>query len=125
MGNMLWLDSAFPLDKPETDPGVERGDCPGGVEITPTYLRENFPNGYVTFKNAAVGEIGSTTSVTQAPSPVTTPYPTQTAPTSYPTHKAPTPYPTHQSCSAKSQPCEKNSDCCKKKCNKTKKKCKK
>jgi len=141
--NMLWLDSAFPLDKPETDPGVKRGDCPGGVESTPTYLRENFPNGYVTFKNAAVGEIGSTTSVTQAPSPVTTPYPTQTAPTSYPTHKAPTPYPTHkaptpyptqkaptsyptqQSCSAKSQPCEKNSDCCKKKCNKTKKKCKK
>merc|ERR1739845_307189 len=59
-------------------------------------MGENFPNGYVTFKNAAVGEIGSTTSVTQAPSPVTTPYPTQTAPTSYPTHKAPTPYPTHK-----------------------------
>ena len=58
--NMLWLDSSFPLDKPDTDPGIKRGDCPGGVESTPTYLRENFANGYVTFKNAAVGEIGST-----------------------------------------------------------------
>merc|ERR1711982_274502 len=58
--NMLWLDSAYPLDKPETDPGIKRGDCPGGVEITPTYLRKTYPNGYVTFKNAAVGEIGST-----------------------------------------------------------------
>jgi len=58
--NMLWLDSSYPLDKPKTDPGITRGDCPGGVESTPTYVRENFPNGYVTFKNAAVGEIGST-----------------------------------------------------------------
>jgi len=58
--NMLWLDSAYPLNKPDTDPGIKRGDCPGGVESTPTYLRESFPNGYVTFKNAAVGEIGST-----------------------------------------------------------------
>merc|ERR1712111_261299 len=51
---------AYPLDKPETDPGIKRGDCPGGVESTPTYLRKTYPNGYVTFKNAAVGEIGST-----------------------------------------------------------------
>merc|ERR1719436_1273389 len=40
--NMLWLDSAFPLDKPETDPGVRRGDCVGGESSTPTYLRENY-----------------------------------------------------------------------------------
>ena len=58
--NMLWLDSAFPLDKPVTDPGIKRGECPGGKESAPTYLRENFPNASVTFKNAAVGEIGST-----------------------------------------------------------------
>lgn len=58
--NMLWLDSSYPLERPDTDPGIKRGDCPGGVESTPTYLRENFPDGYVTFKNAAVGEIGST-----------------------------------------------------------------
>merc|ERR1712183_562230 len=71
--NMLWLDSAFPLDKPETDPGIKRGDCPGGVQSTPTYLRENFPNGYVTFQNAAVGEIGSTVTLPPTPSPTKSP----------------------------------------------------
>jgi len=58
--NMLWLDSAYPLDEPEDAPGVKRGECPGGVESTPTYLRENFPDSYVTFQNVAIGEIGST-----------------------------------------------------------------
>merc|ERR1711884_573917 len=58
--NMLWLDSAYPLNKPVTDPGIKRGDCPGGVTSTPTYLRDTYPNGYVVFMNAAVGEIGST-----------------------------------------------------------------
>merc|ERR1712102_89305 len=72
--NMLWLDSAYPLNKPVTDPGIKRGDCPGGVESTPTYVRENFPNGYVTFKNAAVGEIGSTTDFNPTP-PAPTPTP--------------------------------------------------
>ena len=32
----------------------------GGEESTPTYLRQKYPNGGVIFKNAAVGEIGST-----------------------------------------------------------------
>merc|ERR1712241_1301937 len=36
--NMNWLDSAFPLDKPVTDPGVKRGECPGGESSTPTYV---------------------------------------------------------------------------------------
>jgi len=78
---MLWLDSSFPLDRPETDPGIKRGECPGGIESTPAYLRENFPDGYVTFKNAAVGEIGSTYILppTQAPNPA--PTPTTTPPT--------------------------------------------
>jgi cellulose 1,4-beta-cellobiosidase len=58
--NMLWLDSAYPLDKSTTDPGIKRGDCPGGETSTPTYLRGKYPNGGVVFKNAAVGEIGST-----------------------------------------------------------------
>jgi len=58
--NMLWLDAAYPLDKPESDPGIKRGDCPGGDTSTPTYLRDTYPNGGVVFKNAAVGEIGST-----------------------------------------------------------------
>merc|ERR1711902_403875 len=73
--NMLWLDSAYPLTKPETDPGVKRGDCPGGETSTPTYLRDTYPNGYVTFKNAAVGEIGSTTP-TLAPTKIPTKSPT-------------------------------------------------
>lgn len=57
--NMNWLDSAFPLDRPASDPGVKRGDCPGGRSSTPEYVRSNFPNGYVSFQNAAIGEIGS------------------------------------------------------------------
>lgn len=57
--NMLWLDSAYPLDKPETAPGVRRGDCPGGEESTPTYVRKHFADGWVSFKNAFVGPVGS------------------------------------------------------------------
>merc|ERR1711936_236011 len=76
--NMLWLDSAYPLDKPVDDPGVKRGDCPGGVESTPSYLRQNFPDSYVTFQNVPIGEIGSTVDYsfpTQTPSltPIATP----------------------------------------------------
>jgi len=77
--NMLWLDAAYPLDRPETDPGIKRGDCPGGDTSTPTYLRETYPNGGVIFKNAAVGEIGSTyeppapTPPTPVPAPTSTP----------------------------------------------------
>jgi cellulose 1,4-beta-cellobiosidase len=76
--NMLWLDSAYPLDKPATDPGVQRGDCVGGESSTPTYLRETYPNGYVSFKNAAVGEIGSTL----LPANPTAPSPSAPSPTS-------------------------------------------
>merc|ERR1712060_521828 len=69
--NMLWLDSAFPLNKPATDPGVQRGDCPGGVESTPEYLRQNYPDGWVSFQNAFVGPIGSFLSQPPTPSPGT------------------------------------------------------
>merc|ERR1711923_471380 len=85
--NMLWLDSAYPLNKPDTDPGIKRGDCPGGGESTPTYLRETFPNVYVTFKNAAVGEIGSTAGPINPPTPSPTPSPIQS---NNPTTKSPT-----------------------------------
>ena len=71
--NMLWLDSAYPLDKPATDPGVKRGDCPGGIGSTPTYLRANFPDSYVTFQNVAIGEIGSTLQVSPTPPPTPAP----------------------------------------------------
>jgi len=74
--NMLWLDSAFPLDLPATDPGVQRGDCPGGEESTPTYLRQNHPDGWTSFQNAFVGPIGSfLVHPTQAPTPGPSPSP--------------------------------------------------
>lgn len=57
--NMLWLDSAFPLDKPKDKPGILRGDCPGGQESTPEYVRKQYPDGYVSFQNAYVGPIDS------------------------------------------------------------------
>ena len=82
--NMLWLDAAYPLDKPETYPGIKRGDCPGGETSTPTYLRETYANSGVVFKNAAVGEIGSTytppspTAPTEAPAPNQAPVPAPT-----------------------------------------------
>jgi len=72
--NMLWLDSAYPLDRPATDPGIKRGACPGGETSTPTWLRETYPNGGVVFKNAAVGEIGSTY---DSPVPLPTARPTE------------------------------------------------
>lgn len=70
---MLWLDSCFPLDKDCSDPGVHRGTCPGGESSTPTHLRQKYPNGWTSFANAAVGEIGST--LQEAPTPPPTPAP--------------------------------------------------
>merc|ERR1712045_463334 len=84
--NMLWLDSAYPLNKPATDPGVQRGDCPGGVESTPTYLRRTYPEGWVSFQNAFVGPIGS---FLEQPTPVPTPAPPTQAPQPTPPPPAP------------------------------------
>jgi len=74
--NMLWLDSAYPLDKDSTLPGVKRGDCPGGESSTPSYVRKTYPKGYVRFQNAYVGPIGSY----PTPSPPTPPPPLPPAP---------------------------------------------
>jgi len=71
--NMLWLDSCYPLDKPCSAPGVHRGQCPGGESSTPSYVREKFPDGWTSFANAAIGEIGSTLQDAPAPAPTTTP----------------------------------------------------
>merc|ERR1712150_312838 len=58
--NMLWLDAAYPTDKPRETPGVARGPCPGGESSTPGFVRERYPDASVKFSNIAVGEIGST-----------------------------------------------------------------
>lgn len=71
--NMLWLDSCYPLDKPCSAPGVHRGQCPGGESSSPSYVREKFPDGWTSFANAAIGEIGSTLQDAPAPAPTTTP----------------------------------------------------
>jgi len=71
--NMLWLDSAYPLNKDASEPGVLRGECPGGEMSTPTYLRDTYPDGYVIFKTAAIGEIGSTLQVSPTESPTPAP----------------------------------------------------
>jgi cellulose 1,4-beta-cellobiosidase len=73
--NMLWLDSAYPLDKLESEPGVKRGDCPGGESSTPTYVRQKYPDHYVRFANAAFGEIGSTLIGSDGPFPTEPPPP--------------------------------------------------
>jgi len=67
--NMLWLDSAFPLDKPVDKPGILRGDCPGGQKSTPEYVRKQFPDGYVSFQSAYVGPIGSFLKNPPSPTP--------------------------------------------------------
>merc|ERR1712174_88106 len=145
--NMLWLDSSFPLDRPETDPGIKRGECPGGIESTPAYLRENFPDGYVTFKNAAVGEIGSTYASCNniwlpngaqdncvalwgdctgknCCGPAECFSDGNSASCIPPTDVTPTPtFAPTKTCRAKGEPCQSKKDCCKKKCKKGK--CKK
>jgi len=73
--NMLWLDSAYPLDKPSTQPGVLRGQCPGGESSTPTYVRNKYPDHYVVFANAAIGEINSTLLGSDGPFPTEPPPP--------------------------------------------------
>ncbi|KAF8436661.1 cellobiohydrolaseI [Terfezia claveryi] len=86
--NMVWLDSAYPLDAAVTDPGASRGECSrdGGV---PRDLIANSPGASVTFSNIKFGTIGSTysgspasgsstntptasTSTTAAPAPTST-----------------------------------------------------
>merc|ERR1712213_270159 len=56
-------------------PGVRRGICPGGESSTPTYVRNTYPNGYVLFANAAIGEIGSTLLGSDGPFPTAPPPP--------------------------------------------------
>ena len=81
--NMLWLDSSYPLDKSFTDPGIKRGECPGGETSTPTWLRQNHPDAHVVFKNAAFGEIGSTSGIV-TPTDIRPPRPATPPPSTSP-----------------------------------------
>ncbi|KAG8917610.1 Exoglucanase 1 [Tulasnella sp. 418] len=57
--NMLWLDSAYPLDKPASDPGVTRGTC-ATTSGVPADVESQQANASVTFSNVKFGDIGST-----------------------------------------------------------------
>merc|ERR1711972_1045154 len=58
--NMLWLDSAYPLNESPRKPGVLRGPCPGGSESEPKYLRATSPDSHAAFSQVKVGMINST-----------------------------------------------------------------
>jgi cellulose 1,4-beta-cellobiosidase len=57
--NMLWLDSAYPLDKDESEPGVARGSC-ARESGKPDDVRKSAASAKVVFSNIKFGPIGST-----------------------------------------------------------------
>ncbi|KAI5788352.1 cellulose 1,4-beta-cellobiosidase precursor [Geopyxis carbonaria] len=57
--HMLWLDSAYPLDKDASAPGVTRGEC-STDSGAPEDVEAASPDASVTFSNIKVGPIGST-----------------------------------------------------------------
>jgi cellulose 1,4-beta-cellobiosidase len=57
--NMLWLDSSYPLDKPTSSPGVQRGPCSTSSGV-PADVESQHPDASVTFSNIKFGDIGST-----------------------------------------------------------------
>ncbi|WYZ46185.1 hypothetical protein EsH8_IX_000410 [Colletotrichum jinshuiense] len=57
--NMLWLDSAYPLDRDESEPGVARGSC-SRDSGKPDDVRVSAKDAKVTFSNIKFGPIGST-----------------------------------------------------------------
>lgn len=56
---MLWLDSSYPLDKPPSDPGISRGECPTSSG-RPKDVESKQANAHVKYYNVAVGDIGTT-----------------------------------------------------------------
>lgn len=56
---MLWLDSAYPLDKDENAPGIKRGDCPRDSG-KPEVVESESADATVTFSNIKFGNIGTT-----------------------------------------------------------------
>lgn len=57
--NMLWLDSDYPTNKPNSDPGVSRGPCPTSSGV-PSELERDHPDSSVTYSNIKFGAINST-----------------------------------------------------------------
>lgn len=57
--NMLWLDSAYPLNKDASAPGVKRGEC-ATTSGVPSEVEGQVPNSSVTFSNIKWGAIDST-----------------------------------------------------------------
>lgn len=61
--NMLWLDSDYPLDKPNSQPGVQRGPC-SRTSGDPQEVESKYGDSTVKYMNVKVGTLGSTTSAT-------------------------------------------------------------
>jgi len=61
---MLWLDSDYPLNKPNSQPGISRGSCPTSSG-RPDDVQNQFPNANVKFSNIKWGDIGSTFHATE------------------------------------------------------------
>jgi cellulose 1,4-beta-cellobiosidase len=57
--DMLWLDSDYPTNVPNTNPGVHRGPC-STSSGKPDDVENNNPNSSVKYSNIKVGAIGST-----------------------------------------------------------------
>lgn len=57
--HMLWLDSAYPLDKPVSDPGILRGPC-STDSGKPEDVESKQANAHVKYYNVRYGDIDST-----------------------------------------------------------------
>ncbi|TGZ84059.1 glycoside hydrolase [Ascodesmis nigricans] len=57
--HMLWLDSSYPLDRPESQPGVKRGTCPTSSG-DPKDVESQQANAQAVFGGIKFGPIGST-----------------------------------------------------------------
>jgi len=66
--HMHWLDSKDPVDGNSKTPGVVRGPCAVGAG-DPSIVRSKHADSYVDYFNLKYGEIGSTVTLGQAPTP--------------------------------------------------------
>ena len=57
--HMLWLDSNYPTDADQNQPGIARGNCSTSSGV-PSEVESQYPNAQVIFSNIKSGPIGST-----------------------------------------------------------------